>query len=73
MRDQGHPERAWWFVHRGDGEAHAIHGDGALDGEKPRQGGGELDDDFLARGHFLHGLHYGGGVDVALDQVTVQQ
>src|SRR6266850_2254145 len=43
VRYQSHLERARWLVQLRHGEADAVHSDGALDGDEPREGAGQHD------------------------------
>src|SRR6266850_1127606 len=73
VRYQSHLERARWLVQLRHGEADAVHSDGALDGDEPREGAGQLDGDLAPGRRGADRLDGGCGVDVTLDEVPIDQ
>src|SRR5439155_1027725 len=73
VRDQGYFEGAGRLVHRGHGEADAVHRDRAFDGHESGDRGGQLESDFLAGGGGCHRPDGRGRVHMSLDQVAVEQ
>src|ERR1700681_1936710 len=71
VRDQGDPERAWRLIHRRDGQAHAIDGNGSLDRDKPRDGVRKPYGYFAPGRRLFDGPDRTCGVHVALHKVTV--
>src|SRR6266566_4511014 len=70
---ESHFEGAGGLVHLGHGEADAIDRDGSFDGHKPRQAGGQLDGHFAPGGGRSDRFDFCRGVDMTLNEVTVQQ